>query len=243
MSSPAILTRCDSVEILSEEEIPADQLKMCKQSIERPKSDTEAVIIRREQIARRTMTKTATMSGLALKAEIDGAENEPEEMSKAQLDFDRTHMVTADGVLVFSSARTFMIERRISLEGAKIREIKHRSRGALMLTEKDNGTRYILKFRCRTDRQLWLRTIKRQIRCRPRLPETAIEFTPNKRRQIYFIDGPDEFRKQTETIQVEWNRALMSETNLPRNVPDNKFKKTIRKLSRTFTNCFKCHEV
>ena len=108
-SSPALLKRWASVEILSEEEIPtgattsigeksfSDKNQILGQSRTRTdsdkmreiKSDSE-IIIKRRCSQRRTVTRNATMSGLALKVEIKNGED----VQKGQFLFEKTHMVT-----------------------------------------------------------------------------------------------------------------------------------------------------
>lgn len=141
------------------------------------------------------------MSGLALKADVTTGDTE---LSQTLFAFERVHMVTSDGVLVISNASNFMIERRINLTGASITEVKNRKRTGLLLVS-DEIT-MIFKFRCRSERQQWCRVLKRQT-CSPK-SEHQVEFTPNKRRQIYFIDGPEELKEQTELIQKRWDKAL-----------------------------------
>ena len=250
-SSPALLKRWASVEILSEEEIPTSSIgekssldKNQIIAINRPRTDSDKmretksdseIIVKRRSSHRRSVTRNATMSGLALKVEIKNGDD----AQKGQFLFEKTHMVTSDGILVFSNAQTFMIETRIQIEGAKIEEIKSRC----ILIESKTG-KYLLKFRNRTDRQKWHRTLKRQSQSRSRLSDQQIEFTPNKRRQIYFIDGPEEFRQETSKIQQNWDNALSS--GIKRNrMSDSKHLKLGKKLSSLsdlFKTCFICGE-
>ena len=245
-SSPALLKRWASVEILSEEEIPTtssfgekstlDKNQIISQN--RPRTDSDKmretksdseIIIKRRLSHRRSVTRNATMSGLALKVEIKNGDD----AQKGQFLFEKTHMVTSDGILVFSNAQTFMIETRIQIEGAKIEEIKNR---CILLESKTS--KYLLKFRNRTDRQKWHRTLRRQSQSRSRLSDQQIEFTPNKRRQIYFIDGPEEFRQETSKIQQNWDNAL-SRMNDSKHV---KLGKKLSSLSNLFKTCFVCGE-
>jgi len=250
-SSPALLKRWASVEILSEEEIPTtsigekssldknqiiskNRLRIDTEKMRETKSDSE-IILKRRTSQRRSVTRNATMSGLALKVEIKNGDN----AQKGQFLFEKTHMVTSDGILVFSNAQTFMIETRIQIEGAKIEEIKNR---CILLESKT--CKYLLKFRNRTDRQKWHRTLRRQSQSRSRLSDQQIEFTPNKRRQIYFIDGPEEFRQETSKIQQNWNNALSngaekSQISDSRHV---KLGKKLSSLSSLFKTCFVCGE-
>ena len=231
-SSSALLEKCKSVEILSDvsitDELPKPLIRTPKQVY----SDSE-LVFQRKNPSRRTLTRTATMSGLALKADVRELMDDIQ-LAKALFSFERVHMVTSDGILVISSARDFMIERRVTLNGAKIREVKNRKRTALLLTEAISDKTFILKFRCRTERQKWYRVLKRQSG-RPQ-PQKPVEFTPNKRRQIYFIDGPEELRQQTEAIQRSWDQALKPD----KKSKNEKIKEKIAQISNTLLSCIIC---
>ena len=231
-SSPALLKKWKSVEIISDESIletttdqimprPTFKMNHKKESY----SDSE-LIIRRNTRNRRSITRTATMSGLALKADV--IIDETEALSNTLFAFERVHMVTSDGVLVISNALDFMIERRINLTGASITEVKNRKRTGILLRAAE--ITMILKFRCRSERQQWCRVLKRQS-VSPR-SEHVVEFTPNKRRQIYFIDGPEELKEQTEAIQKRWDRALRPK--------EHKVADKIGTLVRSLLSCVIC---
>ena len=234
-SSPALLKKWQSVEIISEETITTPELPKPKITKKEIHSDSE-LIIRRSSYNRRTLTRTATMSGLALKADVTEDMNDME-LNKALFAFDRVHMVTSDGILVISSATNFMIERRITLNQAKLREVKNRKRTALLLTESKTGLVFILKFRCRSERQKWFRVLKRQSG-RPR-PTGPVEFTPNKRRQIYFIDGPEQLKLETEQIQAQWDKALCPET-VDGETKSSKIKDKISTIAQSLLSCVIC---
>ena len=99
----------------------------------------------------------------------------------------------------------------------------------------------MLKFRCRSDQKKWYRTLKRQTATRaPSIGEKTptIEFTPNKRRQIYFIDGTNEFEQQTVDIQNNFDVALKKRLNFeetnPKNPIKSRFAKTMHSISANF---------
>ena len=234
-SSPALLKKWQSVEIISEETITTPELPKPKITKKDIHSDSE-LIIRRSSYNRRTLTRTATMSGLALKADVT-EDMDDAELNKALFAFDRVHMVTSDGILVISSATNFMIERRITLNQAKLREVKNRKRTALLLTESKTGLVFILKFRCRSERQKWFRVLKRQSG-RPR-PIGPVEFTPNKRRQIYFIDGPEQLKRETEQIQAQWDKALCPET-VDGESKSSKIQDKISTIAQSLLSCVIC---
>ena len=53
------------------------------------------------------------------------------------------HIVVADGVVAYSDPNTFLLESRLSLTSAKIREVRHKGRGVLKVALNDNTTFYI----------------------------------------------------------------------------------------------------
>lgn len=55
----------------------------------------------------------------------------------------RVHIVVADGVLACSDPKTFVLESRLSVASAKIREVRHKGRGVLRVSLTDNLTFYI----------------------------------------------------------------------------------------------------
>lgn len=199
-SDTAILpyTRRNSIEIISEEEIKSDT-EMDSFDSGLPRKQKKRKIIRN------------AMSGFVLRYDI----KEDDDM----VNWQRFHVVTSDGIIVFSEASTLMIESRISLDNAIVREIRTRGQGALFIQTKD-GQKMLLRFRNRPDRALWLRSLRFQATIQSL--NGQVTFTPNKRRQIYFIDGTDEFQMQVENVStnllVQFQKAEKSE-------PKNKSKK------------------
>ena len=60
-----------------------------------------------------------------------------------KVEWKRAHMVVADGLVAYSDPKTFLLESRLSLFGAKIREVRHKGRGVLKVALNDNTTFYI----------------------------------------------------------------------------------------------------
>ena len=61
----------------------------------------------------------------------------------SQVEWRRVHMVVADAILAYSDPKTFILESRISMDAAKIREVRHRGRGAVRISLADSTILYI----------------------------------------------------------------------------------------------------
>lgn len=180
-SDSAILpfSRSRSIEVISEEEITTI-------------SDTEIMSERQKPIQRQKKRKIVknAMSGFILRHDLKEGDD--------FITWKRYHVVTSDGILVFSEAENFLIESRISLDAATVREVRIRGQGALFLQTKGD-LKMLLRFRNRSDRGHWLRSLKFQSTLQTL--NRQVDFTPNKRRQIFFIDGTEEFQLQVETMR------------------------------------------
>jgi len=136
------LTRRGSVEVISDVELTSVEGKNGDFALKRKKSVK----------ARRCINKTlATISYMSQRFEPEGA-------TQTQLDkveWRRVHMVVADAILAYSDPKTFILESRISMDAAKIREVRHRGRGAVRILLADSSVFYI-RFRDREERRKWL---------------------------------------------------------------------------------------
>ena len=222
-SDSAILpfSRSRSIEVISEEEITNV-------------SDSEVMHEKQKPIQRQKKRKIVknAMSGFILRHDL----KEGDEI----MNWKRYHVVTSDGIMVFSAAENFLIESRVSLDGATVREVRIRGQGALFLQTKDN-LKMLLRFRNRSDRGHWFRSLKFQSTLQTL--NRQVDFTPNKRRQIFFIDGTEEFQLQVETTRGHvtyetYDTAKAIQTGQKRKGKFvHNFKNKIRKMSE-LVNCF-----
>jgi len=136
--------------------------------------------------------------------------------------------------MVFSEASSLMIESRVSLDSAIVREVRTaRGQGALFV-QTQLGRKMLLRFRNRTDRSSWRRSLKFQTSIESLNRE--IDFTPHKRRQIYFIDGSEEFQVQIEGPKIENSISQQTSKKRKGSILEN-VRSKIRKVS-SLVNCF-----
>ena len=217
-SDSAVLrfNRVKSVEIISDEEL---------------KSDDSEVTIPLSKPRKRKIMQNAAMSGFILRHDIKIEGEVP--------NWQRFHVVSSDGVIAFSETGNFMIESMVYLAGAVIREIRTRDQGAIFLQAGDQ--KMLLRFRNKSDRIAWLRSLK--IQSKMQSSNRPVDFTPNKRREIYFIDGSEEFQTKVESAQ-----NMKFESRIP-STPERGIKRKgsfiqnvktkVRKFS-DLVNCFAC---
>ena len=161
------------------------------------------------------------------------------------IDWQRFHVVTSDGIIVFSDAASLMIESRLTLTGAFVQEITTKGQEAIYLSSKD-GQRMLLRFSHKSDRRMWLRSLRFQSTIQ--FLNREVDFTPHKRRQIYFIDGTEEFQMEIENQTLNLHNQTLSrqnQTELPSRPLAGKrkgaflgnMKKKLKKVSE-YVNCF-----
>ena len=174
--------RTNSFEVISDEEIKSET------GVSETAQPETVERNRRKKV--RTVVRNA-MSGFVLRCDVgrDGC---------GMIDWVRFHVVISEGIIVFSRSEDLMIESRLRLSSATVREVRVRGCGGALFLQTRCGAKMLLRFRNRADRLAWRNHLRIQTTLDALNGPVAVNFTQNKRRQIYFIDGTEEFQLQVE---------------------------------------------
>jgi len=191
------ISRCGSVEVISDVELTSSEsIQSCKVNLKRRRDPASGTPHRQRQ---KTLATIAFRSALLSFDEF--ADN-----GMDQIEWLKCHATTSDGILVVSNGTSYMIEHKLHLDSAHIREVRYKGRGIIKLTLDDYRKVMLIRFRDRFERRQWLQCLDDQ----SKLKHTTQIDDDLTKDGYYYQPSPSKCRKSTYPTLHEDQEQLHS---------------------------------
>ena len=139
------LSRCGSVEVISDVELTSSESvtssngRSSKMRKSRKQKTLSTIAFRSPLIDSATYSDNSIEQVLPVKLQTGNEYS-------IQMEWLKCHATTSDSILIISNGISYIIEHKLSLENAKIREIRYKGRGIIKLTLTDCNKIILLRY-------------------------------------------------------------------------------------------------